>query len=205
MHQLYTLAHPPVFEAHRPHMCSRRDWDWWRQVEREFWAGFSPKGHRGYELETWTWYVAKEVASYVRGRSSMRAILFSSAQEVGLTWRLHCGYHLRRGGVEDLNDACHSALKIVVKTSTTSACAAIWLAVSRQPCYRIWLFNGQHTRQIIRCVFKASLKLYTMCSERGRDLKRLWLCSSIRYGHTGQAVVQGCNCPWAHLGHWIVQ
>ena len=59
--------------------------------------------------DLWTQYVAKYVASYVRGCSSVRAIISSSAQEVGATWPLHCGYLLRTGGVEALNDACHSA------------------------------------------------------------------------------------------------
>ena len=76
--------------------------------------------------DLWTRYITKQVASYVRGHSSIRAIISSSAQEVGPTWLLHCGYHLRIGGVEALNDVCHSAWGIAVKTSTTSACAAIW-------------------------------------------------------------------------------
>ena len=76
--------------------------------------------------DLWTRYITKQVASYVRGHSSVRAIISSSAQEVGPTWLLHCGYHLRTGGVEALNDVCHSAWGIAVKTSTTSACAAIW-------------------------------------------------------------------------------
>ena len=122
--------------------------------------------------------MAKQVASYVCGRSSVHvwAIISSSAQEVGPTWPLHCGYHLRTGGVEALNDACHWAWGIAVKTSTTSACAAIWQTVSRQPHYGISSFNGQHTGQTLRCIFKALLKSYVLRSERGRDLKRLWLC-----------------------------
>ena len=63
---------------------------------------------------------------------------------------------------------------IAVKTSATSARAAIWQTVSRQPRYRIWSFKGQHTRQALRCIFKALLKSHAMRSERGRDLKRLW-------------------------------
>ena len=59
--------------------------------------------------DLWTRYVAKQVASYVRCHSSVRAIISSSVQEVGPTWPLNCGYHLRTGGVEARNDACHSA------------------------------------------------------------------------------------------------
>ena len=112
-------------------------------------------------------------------------------QEVGPTWPLHCGYHLRTGGVEALNDVCHWVWGIAVKTSVTSACAAIWQTVSRQPRYWSWSFKGQHTRQTLRCIFKALLKLYAMRSERGRDLKCLymWLCSSIRYGPPNCAIV----------------
>ena len=73
--------------------------------------------------DLWTRYVAKQVA--IRGRSSIRAIISSSAQEVGPTWPLHCGYHLRTGDVEALNDACHSVWGIAVKTSAASARAAI--------------------------------------------------------------------------------
>ena len=50
MHQLCTLAHPPVTEANRPY--SRRDWDRQRQVEQESWTGYPLKEHRGNKLET---------------------------------------------------------------------------------------------------------------------------------------------------------
>ena len=55
------------------------------------------------------------------------------------------------------------------------------------PRYRISSFTRQQTRQTLRCVFKALLKSYAMRSGRGRDLERLWLCSSnkIIMGHTG--------------------
>ena len=79
----------------------------------------------------------RQLASYVCGRSSVWAIISSSAQEVGPTWPLHCGYHLRTGGVEALNDACHLAWGIAVKTRATSARAAIWQTASRQPRYQI--------------------------------------------------------------------
>ena len=71
---------------------------------------FLPKEHRGYELET-----------SGHGRSSIRAIIIRSSQEVSPTWALHCGYHLRTDSVEALNELFHSAWGIAAKTSTTSA------------------------------------------------------------------------------------
>ena len=62
---------------------------------------------------------------------------FQLRAKVGPTRPLHCGYHLSTGGVEALNDACHSVWGIAVKTSATLARAAIWQTVSRQPRYRI--------------------------------------------------------------------
>ena len=41
-------------------------------------------------------------------QTSSYVAVVAYGQEVSPTWPLHCGY-LRTGGVEALNDACHSA------------------------------------------------------------------------------------------------